>query len=170
MRQSMSDNELPVSIPVRRPDGSVENVRVGTAVKSGDGFVIRLEMVVGAEGAAPARAASAPRAAPAHAASPSQGPAPTGPLPTVFPPYGRSKGLPIAGASRGDLDFYANGSRRSLSDPSKARFHDKERAMLAAIDAEIARQGGGGGGSGGGSDFDDGPPPHGDDDMPPPEE
>ena len=62
-----------------------------------------------------------------------------------------------------DLDFYANGSRRSLSDPTKARFHDKERVLLAAIEAEIARQGGGGGS--GGHDMSQIPPP-GDEDAP----
>jgi hypothetical protein len=90
----------------------------------------------------------------------------------VFPPYGRSKGQPIAGASQQDLEFYANGSRRSLNDPSKSRWHDKERLLLAAIEAEIARQGGGGGdfasGSGGGSARSSGydAPPRSDDDRP----
>lgn len=162
----MNDNELPVSVQVRRPDGSVESVRVGTAVRSAEGFVLRLDLVIGAEGAAapsPRVGAAAPRAG-----GPARASAPSGPLPTVFPPYGRSKGMPIAGASRGDLEYYANGSKRSLSDPSKARFHDKERAMLAAIEAEMARQDGGGGGDG--SEPGDGPPPHGDDDVPPPDE
>jgi hypothetical protein len=79
----------------------------------------------------------------------------------VFPPYGRSKGAPIAGASRQDLEFYANGCRRTLNDPSKSRWHDKERVLLAAIEAELARNGGGGH-----TDYDrppatdyDGPPP-----------
>ena len=58
-----------------------------------------------------------------------------------FPNYGRSKGQPVAGASRGDLMFYASGCRRTLGDPGKARFHDKERALLAAIESELARQG-----------------------------
>jgi hypothetical protein len=62
----------------------------------------------------------------------------------VFPPYGRSKGQPIVGASEADLEFYANGCRRTLSDPSKARWHEKERILLAAIEAELARQRGGG--------------------------
>jgi hypothetical protein len=74
----------------------------------------------------------------------------------VFPPYGRSKGAPIVGASVQDLEFYISGSRRSLDDPSKSRWHDKERVLLAAMEAELARQRGGGGGGGGGSDF---PPP-----------
>jgi hypothetical protein len=65
----------------------------------------------------------------------------TGP---VFPPYGRSKGQPVHGAARGDLEFYRNGCLRSLADPAKARWHDKERTLLAAIEAEIARQSGSG--------------------------
>ena len=58
----------------------------------------------------------------------------------VFPPYGRSRGAPIAGASVQDLEFYLNGSRRTLDDPAKARWHDKERALLAVMEAELARQ------------------------------
>ena len=56
----------------------------------------------------------------------------------VFPNYGRSKGMPVAGASVQDLEFYANGCRRSLADERKARWHDKERALLAAIETELA--------------------------------
>jgi hypothetical protein len=59
----------------------------------------------------------------------------------VFPQYGRSKGQPVGGASRQDLEFYATGCRRTLADPSKSRFHDKERALLAEIEAELARHG-----------------------------
>jgi hypothetical protein len=80
----------------------------------------------------------------------------------VFPPYGRSKGMPIRGATMQDLEFYANGSRRSLADPTKARFHDKERLMLASIEGEIARQRGGSAAS-----DDQEPPPPSDDDAPP---
>ncbi len=54
----------------------------------------------------------------------------------VFPNYGRSKGMPVKGASRGDLDFYRQGCERTLGDPSKERWHDKERILLAAIMAE----------------------------------
>ena len=57
----------------------------------------------------------------------------------VFPPYGRSKGLPVVGASKGDLEFYKSGCERTLADPSKERFHAKERVLLAAIDAELAK-------------------------------
>lgn len=59
----------------------------------------------------------------------------------VFPPYGHSKGKPVAGATEGDLRFYREGCVRSLANPEKARWHDKERAMLDAIDAELTRQG-----------------------------
>lgn len=55
----------------------------------------------------------------------------------VFPNYGRSKGMPVKGASRQDLEFYKSGCERSLGDQSKARFHDKERALLSAIEEEL---------------------------------
>jgi hypothetical protein len=144
---------LAVTMAIRRPDGSVENVQVGTAVRTGDGFTVTLEpMQVGGSGAAAAAKPSATRSAVPRSSAGGGGA-------SVFPNYGRSKGQPIAGASLQDLEFYANGARRTLNDPGKARFHDKERALLAAIEAEIARQGGGG---------DDGPPPPGDADAPPP--
>ena len=157
----MTDQNFPVSVEVARPDGSVELVRVGTAVRQGDGFVLRLgELTVGGT---PDRATSAPvrRAAPSQA--PVDGP--------VFPNYGRSKGAPIFGASEQDLEFYANGCRRTLNDPSKSRWHDKERQLLAAIEAEQARQSGGSYGGGGGADEFGGyggeePPPPGDEDAP----
>jgi hypothetical protein len=142
----MSDAPYPVTVAVRRPDGSIEHVRVGTAVRRGDGFALRLDELT--IGAAPDVQAARPR--PAAPASPG---APGG---MVFPPYGRSKGAPIAGASERDLEYYAAGARRTLADPGKARFHDKERQLLAAIEAELARQRG------------EGPPPPSDDDAPPP--
>ncbi len=88
---------------------------------------------------------------------------PSGSGPTNFPNYGRSKGAQIAGASRQDLDYYANGARKSIADPAKERFRANEQALLAAIDAEIARQ------SGGGSSAPIAPPPSGgpdDSDLP----
>jgi len=129
----MRDNEMPVTVSVTRADGTVEQVQVGTAVRRGDGFSLRLaELTIGGEGvvrtAAPARRAAASAA---------------GEGPTVFPPYGRSRGMPIRGASVQDLEFYATGARRTLADPGKARFHDKERTLLAAIESELARQGSG---------------------------
>lgn len=106
-----------------------QRVRIGTAYKEGDGFTVSLGSVV--IGGAP----DAPTTR--RGASGGDGGA-------VFPPFGRSKGAPIRGASMNDLEFYANAARRSLNDPSKSRWHEKEQALLDAIDAEIARQGGGG--------------------------
>ncbi|MBE2249197.1 MAG: hypothetical protein IAE78_06560 [Myxococcus sp.] len=126
---------FPVTVAVTRADGSVEQVRVGSATRQGDGFSLSLgDLRIGGRAeAAPVRAASA---------APRGGGDASG---MVFPPYGRSKGMPIVGGSMQDLEFYANGCRRTLSDPGKARWHDKERVLLAAIEAEMARQSGGGG-------------------------
>jgi len=143
----MSDT-LPVFVNVRRADGSVEQVRVGSAFRSGDGFTLQLgEMTIGSQPVAPA---PAPRAV--ASAAPAYGSAPrsSGGGPTNFPNYGRGKNGPIAGASSEDLGYYANGARRSLADPSKARWHDKERELLAVIEAEMQRQGLPTGGEGGG--------------------
>ncbi len=142
---TVEETSYPVTVLVRRPDGTTESVRVGTAVRSGDGFRLSLgELSIGAT----------PDRAPAPAARAS-GPARSDGM--VFPPYGRSKGAPIAGASVQDLEFYIQGSRRSLDDPSKSRFHEKERVLLAAMEAELARQRGGtaprSAASGGGSDY-----------------
>lgn len=151
----MDEQSFPVTVLVKRPDGSSEAVRVGTAVRVGDGFRLSLgELSIGAAAdPAPSRARAA--APPASGAG------------LVFPPYGRSRGAPIAGASIQDLEFYINGSRRSLDDPSKARWHDKERVLLAAMEAELAarRTGAEGGSSSEHGDFDDAPP-HSDDDIP----
>jgi hypothetical protein len=149
---SMSE-QFPVTVAVTRPDGSVEQVRVGTATRNADGFSLSMgELMIGSTPAAPRAAASRP----ASGGSSDGG--------MVFPPYGRSKGMPVRGGSMQDLEYYANGCKRTLNDPSKSRWHDKERILLAAIEAEIARQGGSGGDGGhGGSD---GPPPHSDEDAP----
>ncbi len=123
----MNAQSFPVTVLVTRPDGSKEAVRVGTAVRSGDGFNLVLgELSIGsaADVAAPARRSAAP----------------TGGGGMVFPPYGRSKGQPIAGASTADLEFYLSGCQRTLGDPAKSRWHDKERVLMAAIEAELARQ------------------------------
>jgi hypothetical protein len=159
----VTDQSFPVTVLVQRPDGSTESVRVGTAVRAGNGFQLRLgELSIGlVADAAPSRS--------------SREGAPSGDRGMVFPPYGRSKGAPIAGASVQDLEFYISGSRRSLDDPSKSRWHDKERVLLAALEAELARQRGSDSGGGGGSadrdgndyapdDYDGSAPP--DDDIP----
>lgn len=166
MPARMSEQGLPVTVAVRRPDGSVEHVRVGTAVRTGDGFSLRLgELTIGS---APAARSSGgwdqPSEAPRRSA-----PASSGGM--TFPNYGRSKGQPIEGASVQDLEFYASGSRRSLADPSKSRWHDRERELLAAIEAELARHGHEPAAPmpSGGPRWaapDDEPPPHSDDDIP----
>jgi len=148
---------FPVTVGVKRPDGSTEQVRVGTAVRVDDSFQLTLgELSIGTAADSP----QARRAAPSSAGGG-----------MVFPPYGRSKGTPVEGASRQDLDFYANGCHRTLDDPSKSRWHEKERTLLAAIEAEIANQDGGGGSQADqGSDPDplggDSAPPLTDDDIP----
>ena len=140
--------QFPVTVAVTRNDGSVEQVRIGTATKTNDGFSISMgELSIGST--AVARAASG---------APRSGGGGDG---MVFPPYGRSKGMPVRGGSMQDLEYYASGCKRTLNDPSKSRWHDKEKVLLAAIEAEIARQGGGGGGSG-----QEEPPPPGDEDAP----
>ena len=143
--------QLAVFVEVRRGDGSTEKVRVGSATRDGDGFVLKLgEMTMSA---APASSGFRPSGA---FSSGGGGDSSGG----VLPNYGRSKGMPIRGASMQDLEFYLNGAKRTLSDPGKARFHDKERQLMAQLEAEIARQRGGGGEG-------DEPPPPGDDDAPP---
>jgi hypothetical protein len=162
MAARVSDQSFPVTVSVKRPDGSSESVRVGTAVRVGDSFRLTLgELSIGTTAdRAPARA---PR---------ESSPAASGDRGMVFPPYGRSKGMPIAGATVQDLEFYIGGCRRTLDDPAKSRWHEKERVLLAALEAELARQQGGGGG--GDDDYSrpppssdyDAPPPHSDEDIP----
>ena len=130
-----NDPIFPVTIAVRRPDGSSENIRIGTAVREGDVFRLHLDdLVIESTPIRPAPQA-APMSSPAFGSAAAAG--------MLFPNYGRSKGKPISGATLGDLEFYANGCRRTLNDPAKARWHDKEKVLLAAIEAEIARQRGG---------------------------
>src|SRR4051812_5067985 len=150
-------DQLAVYVEVRRGDGSTEKVRVGSATSDGDGFVLRLgELSMAAAPASAARAYGGGSAASAGGGG-GGGDMSGG----VLPNYGRSKGMPVRGASLQDLEFYLNGCKRTLSDPGKARFHDKERQLMAQLEAEVARQKG----SGGGGD-DDGPPPPTDEDAP----
>ena len=153
----MSDR-FPVWVSVTRDDGRVEQVRVGSAVKTGEGFTVAFDAMMIGSAPMSERAKSAASARPSAGSSGAS--RPTAPPPgdgMLLPNYGRSKGQPVVGASLQDLEFYANGSRRSLSDPSKARWHDKEKQLLAAIEGEIARQRG-----------EDPPPPSSDDEGPPP--
>lgn len=161
MVRRMSDR-FPVWVSVTRDDGRVEQVRVGSAVKAGEGFTIAFDTMM--IGGTPMSAAPKAAARPAASTSASRPPPPGGGSGLLLPNYGRSKGMPVVGASLQDLEFYANGSRRSLSDPSKARWHDKEKELLAAIEGEIARQREEEPSSP--SSSGDEPPPPGDDDAP----
>lgn len=117
-----------VFVDVRR-EGRVERVRVGLAVDVPGGFSLQLgELTIAgaSQSGAPSQSAAKPSSSGA---------------PTVLPNYGRSKGRPIAGATREDLEYYAKGAKRSLADPTKARWHESEAALLAAIEAELARSG-----------------------------
>jgi hypothetical protein len=78
----------------------------------------------------------APRPPPRQAAPRT---APADDLPATFPNFGRQKGQPIRGADRKALEFYLSASERTLDDPSKERWHDKERALMAAYKRELAR-------------------------------
>jgi hypothetical protein len=69
--------------------------------------------------------------------------------------FGKLKGQPPSAMSDSDIQWYMGASQRSLADPAKARFHDAERAWLAALQAEIAARSGGS----------DEPPPPGDEDF-----
>jgi hypothetical protein len=55
--------------------------------------------------------------------------------------FGKSKGQPVAGASVRDLQYYGDAACSSLGNPDKERFHAKERALLAAINAELKKHG-----------------------------
>ena len=125
-----NESEYAVTVAVRRPDGSVENVRIGTAQKDGNEFRIKFDDI--RISAAPAAGAPAAFVTP-QAKSPALQPSAPAQAGMVFPNYGMSKGRPIVGASMRDLEFYANGCRRTLNDPGKARWHDKERILLQAI-------------------------------------
>ena len=93
---------LAVSVLVEGPGGHTEHIRVGTAYRSGDGFVIQIDPVhIGASEALTARRS---------------------------PPFAL------------DLEYYADRARKKLADPTKARWHDAERATLQAIEAEQARR------------------------------
>lgn len=184
----MAEAEYPVLVAVDRGGGRVEEVRVGTATRSGDGFVLRLgDLRIAAPGASASYGAPSGggggdyrRSSPPPSAPPAFDDGGRGGGGMTFPNYGRSKGQPIYGATMQDLEYYANGARRSLADPNKARWHDKEKTLLAAIEAEVIRQRGGvppmqpddgGGRGGGGASFGGGGgPPFGFDDRPPPDD
>lgn len=78
----------------------------------------------------------------------------------VFPNYGTAKNTAVAGASVRDLEFYRGGCLKTLADPSKANWHARDQALLAAIDDELSRHSGNAAEA-----YPDEPPPPGDDDR-----
>lgn len=56
-------------------------------------------------------------------------------------PFGRSKGRPVAGAASEDLLWVGERVVQSLGDPAREKFKGENERLLAAINAELARQG-----------------------------
>lgn len=79
-----------------------------------------------------------PKSRPAKSDARDEAPRPAA-VPTL-PNYGPAKGAPIRGAELKHLELYADGCRKSLANPEKAKYHAKESALLGAIEAEIQRQ------------------------------
>lgn len=153
----------------------VETLMIPTYETDRDSETASPEMAPRAPAAAPlpaqrtatTRPASTAKAAdqrprPGHLTSASIAPPP--PAGVTFPNYGRAKGLPVSGASMQDLEFYANGARRSLADPAKERYHASEKRLLDAIEGEIMRQQDGAPLDA--ADQHGEPPPHTDEDVP----
>jgi hypothetical protein len=115
---------------------------------------------------APPPRPAASRTTDAPARQTAQAPRPATSGGATLPNYGSLKGQPVAGQKVKDLEFYAGGCRKSLGDPAKERWHDKERQLLAAIEAEIAAQAGQRDNHEAATGYpDDGPPPHTDSDA-----
>jgi len=56
----------------------------------------------------------------------------------VLPPFGNHASQPIAGTDRDTLEWYRVAVERNVNDPAKVQYFDKNKAMLAAITAELA--------------------------------
>jgi hypothetical protein len=134
MERVMPEKGLAVTVKVRREDGRVEHVRVGTAYRAGAAFRIRFgEMLIGEAGVVQGLPVEAepeePKPQPMRwndlATIPS---APAAPSTPAGPPGIRG------------LEFCAERARRNLANPAKARWHDDERALLEEIETELARQ------------------------------
>jgi single-strand DNA-binding protein len=91
-------------------------------------------------GAAPSGGGYAPRAPAAPRSSAPSGGATDGDFEVRF---GRDKGKRISEVA--DLSWLRGTLERDLGDASKEKYHNKARAQMASIDAEVARRNGGGG-------------------------
>lgn len=157
MRQVRPKVRSAVGVDVQTDDATVRTVvrlwRVGVQAMTRNEFIQRAAIAIASQSVSPdpkrawedaaALADAAPkgtfdavqattRSTPASSGSSAGG---------VFPPFGQTKGEPIAGATERNIRFYAHAAMRTLDDPDKARFHDKERAQLALYVAELERQG-----------------------------
>jgi hypothetical protein len=124
----MSEKGLAVTVKVRREDGRIEHVRVGTAYRSGSSFRVRFaEMSIGDTGAVQGAPAEAE---PEHLEVQPQSWSGPAALPTTS----------AQPSSIRRLEYFAERARKNLANPAKARWHDDERALLEEIEAELARQ------------------------------
>lgn len=126
----MTEKGVAVTVKVRRDDGSTEHVRVGTAYRADGAFRIRFgEMFIADAGL------------PRGLAVETEGEA----IPLKVEPVSWKDPASVAStandtsALRG-LEFCAERARRNLANPAKARWHEDERALLEAIEAELSRQ------------------------------
>jgi hypothetical protein len=122
----MVEKVLAVTVKVRRENGRVENVQVGTAYRVGKGYRIQFgDLSIGDAGVARGLSAETDR------------------VELEKQPLNEPASAPNAHASsstiRG-LEFCAERARKNLANPAKARWHDDERALLEEIEAELARQ------------------------------
>ncbi|MEW5742355.1 MAG: hypothetical protein AB1938_25785 [Myxococcota bacterium] len=102
--------ELPVVVEVRRDDGTQELVRVGTARRDGGVFVLDL---------------SALRITPGRAE----------PKPALdVKPH-----TPVGGTLE-DLEYIAQRARKTLADPTRARWHAQEQEILSQVERELERR------------------------------
>lgn len=53
-------------------------------------------------------------------------------------PFGRDKGTPLPKASKSSLEYLKRVTTESINDAGKVRFREKNEALLAAVDAELA--------------------------------
>lgn len=56
-------------------------------------------------------------------------------------PFGKNKGTPLAQATDRDLQYVAESCVKTLNDSAKARWHPKERVLLAAINEVLKSKG-----------------------------
>src|SRR5262245_43650704 len=103
-------SDLQVMIEVQRPDGSQELLRVGTARRSGEFLVLDLMSLR------------------LQAETPSQ---PAAPRPAL-------KAAPALGSVE-ELEYIAARARKTLADPSKAKWHREEKDLLGRVERELDR-------------------------------